>query len=546
MKRPKTPGSDLRQRAEQTVRKRRAITGNSRTVHELEVHEVELELQNEELRTARGALEVALDRYREVFDFAPLGYAVLTSAGDIREINHAGAELLRVERRRVINQRFAAFVATTSLRAVEDVFKRALSDQLKVTAEVELCREGATFPIRLVACALRREDATLLVSFEDISERKAKETALAQSEDALRESNLRKDDFLATLSHEIRNPLTPICASIALLHLAPPGSDDAATALSILDRSAKQMSRLVEDLLDVTRIAHGKIELRREVVDLPALLQRVLQDHALALEERKLAVDLPSTPHAVFGDPARLVQVFSNIVGNAAKFTRPGDRIDVSLHQSGATLVVRVSDGGVGIAPEMIDHVFEPFMQAPQSLARSSGGLGLGLAMVKSFVDMHGGSVAIQSAGVGLGTTVTVTLPEAPETTRVAPPLASEPARSRRILVVEDNALAALVLRKILVRQGHNVEVAHRANSALELSRAFEPEIVLCDIGLPDIDGYTLAPMLLEASHGHQKPLLVAMTGYARPEDVAAAKAAGFDFHLAKPVSFADLERILA
>lgn len=546
MKRPKTPNADLRKRAEQEVRNRRTGQGSFRTVHELEVHEVELELQNEELRAARSALEDDLERYREVFDFAPLGYAVLAATGEIRAINHAGAQLLSLERRRIINRKFAAFVATSSLRTVEDVFRRALGDQVKVTAEVELCRGGSTFPAQLVARALRRAPAALLVSLDDISERKTKEQALSRSEDVLRESNVHKDEFLAMLLHELRNPLAPIRACVELLHLAPRGSDDATTALSILDRSTKQMSRLVEDLCDITRIKHGKIDLRREVVDLSELLQRVLRDQADALEGRRLTIDSPGSPHVVYGDPARLVQVFSNIVGNAAKFTRPGDRIDVSLHTAGATTVVRVSDGGIGIAPDMLDHGFEPFAQAPQSLARSSGGLGLGLALVMSLVEMQGGSVTIRSAGIGLGTTVTVTLPRARESVQSSPPDAPRPIRPRRILIVEDNALAALAMRTLLERKGHSVEVAHRGSRGIDLSRSFHPDVVLCDIGLPDIDGYALAPMLREANTASTNPVMIAVTGYARPDDVAASKAAGFDFHLAKPVSVEDLERILA
>jgi two-component system CheB/CheR fusion protein len=519
----------------------------ARLMSELEVHRAELEVQNEELRTARQATEAALERYTEVFDFAPIGYATLDHRGAIREINHAGGELLGSERARLVGKRFAAFVAPAMLRAFDALLATARHQPGPARCELELARGETSLAIRVTAAALHRKQTIVMLAFEDISAGKAKEAELAATAQALARANERKDEFLAMLSHELRNPLSPIRTSVAVLQLAPSGSEPARAAVDIIDRAASHLTRLVDDLLDVTRITRGKIELHRARLDLAELVQRTVADHALSFAQRRidLVTRLDATELWVDGDPARLVQVLSNVVGNAERFTLPGGRVVVIVERCDDAVVVRVRDTGIGIAPEVIGQLFEPFAQAPQGLDRNRGGLGLGLAMVKALVELHGGTAAIHSEGLGRGTELTISLPAAPPPTIA---LATQPvpdARPRRILVIEDMIDTASSLVTALSLRGHVVEVAFGGKQGLEVAAAFHPEVVLCDLGLPDIDGFAIA-RIFRTDDALRGAYLVALSGYARAEDVERAREAGFACHLAKPARIDQLELVLA
>jgi two-component system CheB/CheR fusion protein len=539
---------DLRSRAEARLAGRgKKPPDRSALATELEVHRVELELQNEELRAARDLAEAALGRYTEVFDFAPIGYAVLDAGHQIREINHAGAGLLGAERGRLVGKRLAAYVARSGVAAFHALVDQARAAGRSVQAELELCRGDQAWFARVTAAALPRGDATLLVAFEDVTDARRKETELAHSEVALREANRRKDEFLAMLSHELRNPLAPIQTCLAALRLIDPGSEAAGRMLDMIGRSANHLARLVEDLLDVTRITSGKIQLQRAAVELGGLVSSAVEDARLGFEQRRLQLEirLPGGELWTLGDPVRLTQILSNLLTNAQKFTPDGGRVTVSLDRVDGRAVIRVRDTGVGVAPSQIPSLFEPFVQAAQGLDRSRGGLGLGLAVARGLVELHGGRIMLQSDGPGRGTEVAFDLPVESSNQIPARSPAAAPAVSRRILIIEDHVDAAASLEELLTIEGHDVQTAGDGTAGLALVGTFDPDIVLCDLGLPGMDGFAVARAIRSdpALRGRR---LVALSGYAQPEDVARSRSAGFDNHLAKPVTLARLKAELA
>jgi two-component system CheB/CheR fusion protein len=325
-----------------------------------------------------------------------------------------------------------------------------------------------------------------------------------------------------------------------------PGSERALKAKAIMERQVAHLARLVDDLLDVTRITRGTLQLRRAHVDLEDLVRQTVEDHRNSLDEKGLTLQMSvdSGPYWVHADSARLVQALSNLLANAEKFTPRGGRVLVTLRHEDGQGTLEIRDTGIGIAGDLGQHLFEPFVQAPQTMERASGGLGLGLAMVKAVVELHRGKVAIASEGIGKGTTITLSLP-----LTTAPPsdegrAAAGPQGPRRVLVIEDNLDAAESLRDALALGGHEVEVAADGPSGIEKARQFQPGIVICDIGLPGMDGYQVARRLREDA-ALRDTYLVALTGYARPEDLERAADAGFDQHVAKPATVERLCQLL-
>ena len=363
----------------------------------------------------------------------------------------------------------------------------------------------------------------------DITERR-------QAEAELRELNRNKDEFLAMLSHELRNPLAAIRSGVDVVDCAPAGSDAAQRAHRVIDRQVNQLTRLVDDLLDVTRIARGKLELQRARLELGDLVRRMVDDHRALVEGRGIELELQviSEPLWVDGDATRLGQVVGNLLHNAAKFTSHGGHVEVSLGREQDEVVLRVRDTGRGISAEEIPRVFEPFVQLRPTISRADGGLGLGLALVKGTVELHGGSVTAASAGLGQGAEFTIRLPPAATTERTAGAPAPEPAPHRRVLVIEDNHDVAETLQDVLLLMGHDVRVAFDGPSGIEAAVKFHPDVVLCDIGLPGMDGYEVARRL-RADDTLRGVLLVALSGYGQPEDRKRAAEAGFARHVAKP-----------
>lgn len=381
----------------------------------------------------------------------------------------------------------------------------------------------------------------------DVTARKRAELALERAHAHQVEANRRKDEFLAMLGHELRNPLAAIRNATELLKLI--GSDDPQLqpAYGVLERQSEHMSRLLDGLLEVSRIAQGKLQVELAPVDVGEVMETVLQDRSCQIEARGLQLgrDFPAERLWVSGDSVRLAQTFDNLIGNAIKFTEAPGTIEVALAREGARVRICVRDTGVGIRPEMLDRIFDPFQQESQDVARSEGGLGLGLALARQFVELHGGTIEVRSGGRGKGAEFELQLP-------LASPPAPEP-RERpalaaprcRILVVEDNADAAQMLAGLLAALGHEVRVAESGMEALACLRRQQADVVLCDLGLPGMSGHELARAIRDdpALCGM---LLLAVTGYGQPDDRQRTLEAGFDGHLTKPVDFSALQAALS
>lgn len=369
------------------------------------------------------------------------------------------------------------------------------------------------------------------------------------AEEALRASDRRKDEFLATLAHELRNPLAPIRNTIELLDRAGPLPPHVERARALLDRQSKQLVRLVDDLLDISRITQGKVHLRREEVSLVRCLEDALQTvrHSLDAAGYEVMLNIGPDPLYANADPTRVCQAFANLLSNAVKFTPRGGRIFISAAAEGGSACIRITDSGVGIAPEHLVGIFEMFSQVAQALAREQGGLGVGLALVRGLVELHGGSVEAQSEGIGRGSTFVVRLPllAQREDSAIESNKAASNKTSRKVLVVDDNQDAASALRALLEIEGHSVCEAHDGREGLRLAVAFEPDVVLLDIGMPGMNGLEVARELRKWSLG-TRVLIIAVTGWGQAHERELTREAGFDFHLTKPLDYAVLEQLLA
>ncbi|HSD53268.1 MAG TPA: response regulator [Burkholderiales bacterium] len=394
---------------------------------------------------------------------------------------------------------------------------------------------------------LARNNAALV---REIAER-------GRAEAALQRADRRKNTFLATLSHELRNPLAAIANAGRLLQLAGQGEPGVEAARDVLGRQIAHLVRLVDDLLDVSRITTGKISLRREPVDLAGVVTRAVETVLPQLNERRQRLTVHAPPEAVWvdGDPVRLAQVVANLLANAIKYTGEAGRIELRVERrepadaSVAEAVLRVKDSGIGIALEMQPHIFDLFSQGEQGPERPEGGLGVGLALVRELVALHGGSVHVESAGAGEGAEFMVRLPAlaAPARTGDAPAerVPRMSAARRRVLVVDDNRDSAESLAALLGALGHEAHQAHDGRQALELARRLAPDLVLLDIGMPGMSGHEVARRL-RADPSLRETALIALTGYGTDDDRRASREAGFDGHLVKPIDFDALERILA
>jgi PAS domain S-box-containing protein len=434
-------------------------------------------------------------------------------------------------------------VNPNDLRRVEDERARALAEHRPFDVEFRMDHpSGVRRWLRARGGAIYDEQGRPSRVFGitvDVTERR-------RFEETLREAD-RKDEFLAVLSHELRNPLTPIKNSLAILERAAPGGAQALRAQAVIGRQVHHLTRLVDDLLDVTRIARGKAQLQRDRFELGGVVGRTVEDYRATFADGGVAFAdaISAAPMWLTGDATRIAQVVGNLLGNAAKFTPRGGSVRLTLERAGDAAVLRVRDDGHGIAPDVIDHVFEPFAQAPQTPDRKSGGLGLGLALVKGFVQLHDGSVAVSSGGVGRGAEFTVRLPiEASAVVGAEPEGSNRSGRGRRVLIIEDNVDAADTLQEVLELCGHEVRVALDGPEGLRVAGAFGPEVVLCDIGLPGMTGYEVA-RAFRSDERLRGALLVALTGYSLPEDRRLATEAGFAYHVRKPPNLDELLRLL-
>jgi PAS domain S-box-containing protein len=385
----------------------------------------------------------------------------------------------------------------------------------------------------------------------DIGDRRRLERELERRLEELAEADRRKDEFLAMLAHELRNPLAAI--SNAGLVLGERRSEDSRSAelLAVIGRQIRHLSRLVDDLLDVSRFTHGRIVLRKAPVELAPVVAGAVETARPLLEARghALSVSLPDEPLWLEADATRIEQVLANLLNNAAKFTEPGGQVGLVLEREGDEVLLRVRDTGVGIPPDLLPRIFDLFVQGERSLDRAHGGLGIGLTLVRSLVGRHGGTVAAASEGPGRGSEITVRLPLLPDAVGQAPAAAAVPPEKRRetsrVLLVEDNEDAAAALAELLRIWGHRVAVVHDGPSALLAARAEQPDVVLLDIGLPGMDGYEVARAFRELP-GLEEMTLVALTGYGQESDRLRSSLAGIDHHLVKPVDPDQLRRLIA
>ena len=417
----------------------------------------------------------------------------------------------------------------------------------KVAVFAELHRRGraleAANRLLLGEVAERRRAEARLSELNETLDRRVMERThdLEQSETRLLDAHRRKDEFLATLAHELRNPLAPVRNAVELLKRSPQDPKRVGWASELIDRQVRSLSRLIDDLMDVSRISRGRIELRREVVALNDVLADALESiRPLAQESgHELAVLLPDRKLLVDADRTRLAQAFTNLLNNAVKYTDGGGRIEVAVVVEKDSAVVTVRDTGIGIPPDRLDDVFVMFSQVESALSRSRGGLGIGLSLTQRLVQMHGGSIKAHSEGVGRGSRFLVQLPlstaDLPSAQPAAAPAPLPAGAPLRIVVADDNVDAAETLAALLSEMGHEVREVHDGEAAVQAAASFDPDLVLLDIGMPKLTGYE-ACALMRRQPGGERRLMVAVTGWGQPQDLQRSQDAGFDRHLVKPI----------
>ena len=494
-----------------------------------------------ETARAQALLREERDRSRDIFDNISEGFALFDRNWIMQRMNAEGLRICAVTREEVIGRNhWEVFTAMADSEAGR-MYHRVMDTRRAGAAE-----QCHVFPdgrrIWTDIRAYPTQDGGIASFFRDITDRKL-------AEEKLMDADRRKDEFLAMLAHELRNPLAPISAAAELLRLGNMDERRVHQSSTIIGRQVRHMTRLVDDLLDVSRVTRGLITLGQARVAARAVVEEAVEQVRPTIDARsqQLSVRLPSEHAAVRGDKARLVQVVANVLGNAAKYTPPGRGIDLRAEVLGTRLVLSVRDEGIGMDRELTGRVFDLFTQAERSSDRSQGGLGLGLALVKHLVELHGGTVGCSSPGLGKGSTFVISLPLLQEEeTPVPAPGAAGPAGAAplRILVVDDNHDAAETLGLLLSAQGHEVAIEHGSLPALERARGMRPDVCLLDIGLPEMDGRELARRL-KADPATGGAVLIAVTGYGQQQDRDAALAAGFAHHLVKPVNVDVLLRVL-
>jgi PAS domain S-box-containing protein len=486
------------------------------------------------LRSGAGEAARGGERtFRALLEAAPDAMVIVNERGEIVLVNSQTERLFGYDRRELLGHPVEMLIPD-ALRARHHVHRREYSREPRPRTMGEglelaaLRKDGSTFPVDIALGPLAGEQGPLVsAAIRDVTERKRTERAMR--------------DFLATLGHELRNPMAAISNASRLLRHPHVSPDQARWSLDILEAEGRHMTRLIDDLLDLSRVARNTIELKREVVDFSAVIDRVLHSTRPLVEQRgqTIGVELPREPVRMNADPVRLTQVFSNLVDNAAKYGPAGNRIEVSARREDGMLIVSVRDRGQGISPEALPRLFDMFYRVDRSLEQHESGLGIGLTLVRQLVELHGGEVEAESEGLGRGSTFTVRLPvlNDPPPERVAVAEAASIV-GRRVLVVDDNRRAADSLATILRLDGHDVETSYDGREALAAVERFRPQVALLDIGMPEVNGYEVARRLRAAKLGVR---LVALTGYGRDDDVQRAREAGFDVHLLKPATLEQL-----
>lgn len=500
-------------------------------------------------------LQQTSEMVRGVLDSLPEHIVVLSGEGDVTMVNEpwerfasenggdpasvsVGVNYLEVCRRAVDSGDLSAEIA---LRGLEEVIAGRI-EEFAMEYPCHAPHQERWFLMH--AQRVLHGPPGIALSHIDITERR-------QAEQALQSADRRKDEFLATLAHELRNPLAPLRSGLEVLRLASNRPEAIEHTRVIMERQLTQLVRLVDDLLDVSRITYGKLELRRERIDLARVLYSAMETSRLTIEEmgHRLHVALPPEPIIMDADLTRLAQVFLNLLNNAAKYSEPQGEIWLTAELNGPEVVVSVRDRGIGIAPAQLPQIFDLFSQIDRSLEKCQGGLGIGLMLVKRLVEMHGGSVEAKSAGVGLGSEFVVRLPTVAASEAKSEPHAllcagpGSPSRGR-VMIADDNSDAAVTAQIFLELMGFEVATAHDGLQAVDVANAFRPSVILLDIGMPGLNGYEACRRI------HQQPwsaesTFIALTGWGKEEDREKSRAAGFDHHLVKPVDPATLENLL-
>ncbi len=531
----------------------------------------------ERLRLAEERFRLLVEGVKDyaIFLIDPAGKVVSWNAGAERLFGYTEAE--------IVGQSYARFFPPEDVEVgkPEEELRRAVADGRVEVEQWQVRKDGFHFWCSRVTTALHDAEGRLqgfAKVMRDLTERKRLDDELRrQAEelrrqadelrrqadelrrqadelrgqaDLLREENRRKDDFLATLAHELRNPLAPILHALHILRQDQTASPLLQQARNTAELQVRNMVHLIDDLLDASRITTGKIQLHKERIDLRVIVERAVETARPLIEagRHNLSVSLPAEPLWLEADPTRLEQIVVNLLNNAAKYTEPGGSIWLTARRDEGGAVVRVRDTGVGIAPDVLPLVFNLFTQADASIDRRQGGLGIGLTLVRRLAELHGGTATASSPGLGKGSEFAVRLPVMAQTfPGNLVPIPEPPRRTGRpwrVLLVEDNVNAAEMLSALLGMSGHEVRVAHSGPAALELVSTCQPEVILLDINLPGMNGFEVAKRL-RAQPGLEKVLIVAVTGYGQEKDRKRCLEAGFDYHLVKPVDPARLEALL-
>ena len=497
-----------------------------------------------ETASAQAELRAERDRSRYILDTMVEGFALLGPDWIIHQMNAEGLRICHKSADEVIGRSHWDLFPEVADTEAGPMLRRAMDERQAGAIEYRLAEVDGRRGWNEVR-AFPTQDGGIAIFFREITPRK-------RAEEALKIADRRKDEFLAMLAHELRNPLAPISAAAMLLDMGSLNETRVRQSSAVIGRQVRHMTRLVDDLLDVSRVTRGLIELERSTLDLRSIIDEAVEQvrPQLMARRQRLALHLPPQPLVVEGDRARLVQVMSNLLGNAVKYSHDEGPIDVSAQAQGGALVLAVKDEGIGMERELLEHAFDLFTQAKRSSDRSQGGLGLGLALVRNLVELHGGTVRCESAGLGQGSAFSLTLPlvASPAAHAAHAAQASTAAQGGAkltLLVVDDNVDAATTLAMLLEAMGHEVYIEHESLRAIELARSARPDACLLDIGLPDIDGIELARRLRaqpETAHS----VLVAVSGYGQEHDRRMALDAGFAHHLVKPVEIERLAQLLA
>ena len=513
---------------------------------ELRIYEAELEIQNEELRDSRAQIEESHKNYFRHFDLAPVGLIRLNRKGQILEANILGAQMLG-EKRVLLNsvpRTFLAHVSSESHVVFQQHLQSTLASGKMETCELSLRNavgDESFVRIQSVISRSEKDEKDFYLTLTDLTERREIEQKLALQRVLAEAAVTSKELFFGMLSHELRTPLTPLVALLEDLAAEPGRSPEDLAALALMRRNLDLETHLIDDLLDLTRVTGGKLQLHRETADVHLCLRQAIEicQPDIDAKELQLAIELDAPRHFVDGDASRLQQIFWNLIKNAVKFTPVGGRIAIETRSAEASrLTVEFRDTGVGIDPRPLLHLFEPFFQVQHALKQRAGGLGLGLAICKAITEAHGGTLTAASAGLGKGATFCVELATVaePSAKLLSGPAAdaSTPARREdlRLLLVEDHDDTRKVLARLLNRRGYKVEAARNAQEARSLSSERTFDLIISDIALPDASGCDL---LKELGTKH-KLRGIAMSGFGSDTDLAQSRAAGFLEHLVKPI----------